>query len=123
MLIFYAGTSSNALVGDSRQIGTDTKQRQVPRLLIIDGQQRLTSLYAVLKNMTVLRDDYSSQKISIAFRPKDGSFEVADAAIRRDPEYIHNISELWAGQTTYLDKESMIVWIRNRMSKVDTLYS
>ncbi len=37
---------------------------------------------------------------SLAFRPKDGSFEVTDAAIRRDPEYISNISELWAGHTS-----------------------
>jgi hypothetical protein len=39
-------------------------------------------------------------KKSLAFRPKDGSFEVTDAAIRRDPEYISNISELWAGHTS-----------------------
>src|SRR5262249_56775420 len=31
-----------------RQIGTEEKQK-IPRLLIVDGQQRLTSLYAVLQ--------------------------------------------------------------------------
>ena len=91
---------SNGMVGINRAIGIDTKQKNVPRLLIVDGQQRLTSLYAVLKNAPVKRDDYTDQKISIAFRPNDGTFEVTDAAIEKDPEYIPNISELWAGQTS-----------------------
>jgi hypothetical protein len=79
-----------------RQIGTDAKQK-VPRLLIVDGQQRLTSLYAVIKGVPVVRRDYSQERIYIAFRPKDQKFDVTDAAIRRDPEYIPDISELWSG--------------------------
>jgi len=80
-----------------RQIGTDVKQK-VPRLLIVDGQQRLTSLYAVLKGVSVVRKDYSQERIRIAFRPIDEKFEVTDAAIRRDPEYIADISQLWSGK-------------------------
>lgn len=79
-----------------RQIGTDVKQK-VPRLLIVDGQQRLTSLYAVMKGISVLRKDYSQERIHIAFRPRDQKFEVADAAIRRDPEFVSDISQLWSG--------------------------
>lgn len=78
-----------------RQIGTDQKQK-VPRLLIVDGQQRLTSLYAVLQGKPIMRKDYTSQHIHIAFRPKDAKFEVTDAAIRRDPEFIEDISQLWS---------------------------
>jgi uncharacterized protein with ParB-like and HNH nuclease domain len=37
----------NAFAESSRTIGTDTKQKP-PRLVIVDGQQRLTSLYAVI---------------------------------------------------------------------------
>ncbi len=48
----------NGLPNGGRQIGTDTKQK-VPRLLIVDGQQRLTALYAVLTGKQVLRKDYS----------------------------------------------------------------
>ena len=81
-------------------IGSDIKQKNIPRLLIVDGQQILTSLYAVLKNIPVKRHDYTDQQISIAFRPKDGRFEVTDAAIIHDPEYIPNISELWSGNTS-----------------------
>lgn len=82
-----------------RQIGTDVKQK-VPRLLIVDGQQRLTSLYAVMKGIPVLRKDYSQRQIHIAFRPRDEKFEVTDAAIRRDPEFIAEISQLWSGGLT-----------------------
>ncbi len=92
-LLFWANGAPNG----HRHIGTDSKQR-IPRLLIVDGQQRLTSLYAVLKGVPVVRQDYAQEHISIAFRPRDCKFEVSDAAIRRDPEFIPDISELWAGR-------------------------
>lgn len=87
---------SNEHMTKTRQIGVDRKQHSIPRLLIVDGQQRLTSLYAVLKGKPILTKDYRSQHIKIAFRPGDESFEVADAAIKRDPEYIADISEIWS---------------------------
>jgi len=90
---------SNGVGNGHRQIGTNSKQK-IPRLLIVDGQQRLTSLFAVLKGLPVVRSDYTKNQIQIAFRPKDRKFEVADAAIVRDPEYISNISDLWAGDLT-----------------------
>ena len=86
----------NGLGGVHRQIGANAKQK-IARLLIVDGQQRLTSLYAVIKGIPVVRKDYSEERIFIAFRPKDQKFEVTDAAIRRDPEFIPDISELWSG--------------------------
>lgn len=88
---------ANSLANGVRQIGTETKQK-VPRLLIVDGQQRLTSLFAVLKGQPVVRDDYSVHAIHIAFRPRDSAFEVTDAAIRKDPEFISDITQLWAGE-------------------------
>ncbi len=94
-LLFWA----NGGLDGHRQIGTDTKQK-VARLLIVDGQQRLTSLFAVLKGIPVVREDFRQERVRIAFRPKDSLFEVADAATGRDPEYIADISELWAGSVT-----------------------
>jgi uncharacterized protein with ParB-like and HNH nuclease domain len=88
---------SNGVGNGHKQIGTDRKQN-IPRLLIVDGQQRLTSLYSVLKGKPVLKSDYKPQHIRIAFRPKDAKFEVADAAIQKDPEFIPDISRLWAGE-------------------------
>ncbi|MFA5696409.1 MAG: DUF262 domain-containing protein, partial [Bacilli bacterium] len=38
----------NAFLEETKQIGTDLKQKP-PILLIVDGQQRLTSLFAVVK--------------------------------------------------------------------------
>ena len=91
-LLFWA----NGVNGDHRQIGTDNKQK-VPRLLIVDGQQRLTSLFAVLRGIEIIRENYKKERIFIAFRPRDQKFEVADASIKRDPEWIPDISNLWAG--------------------------
>ncbi|MCL5257282.1 MAG: DUF262 domain-containing protein [Chloroflexi bacterium] len=92
-LLFWA----NGLPNGHRQIGTDAKQK-VPRLLIVDGQQRLTSLYAVIKGIPVVRQDYRQEHIVIAYRPRDGKFDVPDAAIRRDPEFIPDIGQLWSGR-------------------------
>lgn len=91
-LLFWA----NGIGEDHRQIGSNAKQK-VPRLLIVDGQQRLTSLFAVLRGIEVVRENYKKERIYIAFRPKDQKFEVADASIRRDPEWIPDISLLWSG--------------------------
>lgn len=82
-------------VGDkTKQIGVNTHQR-IPDLLIVDGQQRLTSLFAVLKGIAVIRESYETEHIEISFRPTDGQFDVCDAAIRKDPEYLPNISKLF----------------------------
>ena len=92
----------NAATNGARQIGLEGKQHPVPSRLIVDGQQRLTSLYAVFRGQKVLDADYRERQIEVAFRPRDGRFEVADAAIRRDPEWIANISTIWAsGRSSY----------------------
>jgi hypothetical protein len=86
----------NAVVDGARQIGAEGKPHKIPNRLIVDGQQRLTSLYAVFRGKKILDDDYKERQIEVAFNPKTRRFDVADAAIRRDPEWISNISELWA---------------------------
>ena len=91
--LFWQSTSPEGY----KQVGADDKQL-VPHLLIVDGQQRLTSLFAVITGTPIVRDNYRKEKIQIAFRPADQTFEVADAAIRRDPEFISDISELWSGE-------------------------
>lgn len=84
----------NAAADGAKAIGTDGKQK-VPQQLIVDGQQRLTSLYAVIKGVPVLRENYVTETIEIAFNPLLQVFDVADAAIRRNSAYITNISDLW----------------------------
>jgi hypothetical protein len=85
-----------------RQIGTADKSNP-PRLLIVDGQQRLTSLYAVMKGQPVLDEDFDEKRLTISFRPSDATFDVQSAATRRDPEYISNISSIWSGDTDLFD--------------------
>ncbi len=91
LLFWQNGTSWNK----ERTIGTDNKQK-TPRLVIVDGQQRLTSLYAVIKGVPVLRENFKTERIEIAFNPVEEKFEVADAAIRRDKSFIHDISAVWS---------------------------
>jgi hypothetical protein len=45
----------------------------------------------------VIDKNFSERRIEIAFRPADGKLEVADAAIRRDPEFIPDVSVIWSG--------------------------
>ncbi|MBC2834061.1 GmrSD restriction endonuclease domain-containing protein [Paragemmobacter straminiformis] len=85
-----------------KQIGVGAKQFKKASRLVVDGQQRLTSLYAVFRGQKVLDANFKERQIEIAFRPRDGKFEVTDAAIRRDVEWIPNISDLWAsGKSSY----------------------
>ena len=79
---------------DTKVIGDSNKQKS-PSLLIVDGQQRLTSLYAVIRREAVLRENFQREHIRIAFRPQSGTFEVPDATTERDPEYILDISEVF----------------------------
>jgi len=88
----------NALTDDSKAIGIDQKQK-IPRLLIVDGQQRLTSVYAVMRGIPVVRENYDSERIEIAFNPLQETFEVSDAAIKRDKTFLSDISVLWMDNT------------------------
>lgn len=90
-LLFWAKGQPNRV----RQIGLEEKGHKIPSLLIVDGQQRLTSLYAVFRGKPVLDENFQERRLKIGFRPRDGRFEVTDAAIEKDPEFIPDISELW----------------------------
>lgn len=78
----------------TRQVGGGDRER-VAKLLIVDGQQRLTSLYAVLAGEPVLTKAFKTQTIQIAFNPEQESFDVADASIRNNPEYLPDVTALW----------------------------
>jgi uncharacterized protein with ParB-like and HNH nuclease domain len=81
---------------DAELKGIGVKNHQAaPKLAIVDGQQRLTSLYAVVKGVEVLRANFKKERIQIAFNPLSGRFDVADAAIRKDKAFIPDISILW----------------------------
>ena len=93
-LLFWA----NPHISGHRAIGTDAKALP-PSQVIVDGQQRLTSLYAVVKGVPVVRSNYQIERIRIAFNPVEERFEVTSAAIERDRSFIPDISKLWDDET------------------------
>jgi Protein of unknown function DUF262 len=79
---------------DSHKLGTSPGSSKGLKM-IVDGQQRLTSLYAVMKGRAVLTEDNKLQRIRIAFNPLTEEFAVANAANENDPEWLTDISEIW----------------------------
>lgn len=86
---------ANAELEETKAFQGCDKTNKVPKLLIVDGQQRLTLLYEVFRSKKVINEASGEASIKIAFRPSDGKFEVADSAIQNDPEFINNISNIW----------------------------
>jgi len=104
--------------GEHRTIGTDQKQK-IPRLLIVDGQQRLTSLYSVIKAVPVLDKNFRHTRIRIAFNPLEEKFEVTNPAIEKDVAWIADISELWKLHTsTYAFIKAYLQRLREKLQIV-----
>ncbi|MDQ3347742.1 MAG: DUF262 domain-containing protein [Acidobacteriota bacterium] len=107
---------------DARALGAERPGLRATTL-VIDGQQRLTSLYAVIRGVEVVGKDGAMRKIMIAFRPRDGRFDVADAAIRNDPEFLPNVTELWDGRRLPSQlRRDLINALRDKGRAVDDKY-
>jgi hypothetical protein len=91
--LFWRNSSPGA-----KQIGIKTHQLACDRM-IVDGQQRLTSLYAVMRGIPVVDENYREARIEIGFNPLDGSFAVTSAAHRKDRQWIPDISAIWRANT------------------------
>ena len=85
-------------VGSTR-IGAEGKQAE-PSLLVVDGQQRLTSLYAVFKGAPVYTEDFEKVHIRISFNPVRERFEVANSQTANDPEWVEDVSTLLHSATS-----------------------
>lgn len=85
---------------ESRAIGINEKNLEA-QSHIIDGQQRLTSLYSVIKKAKVVNADDKELTIELSFRPYDEKFEVSNAATKINPEYFSDISGLFDNTQTY----------------------
>jgi hypothetical protein len=77
---------------DSRAINPDANREASHQ--IVDGQQRLTSLYAALKGRAVRDHDYNDKSIVISFKPFDERFEVPNASTK-SAEWIPDIAALF----------------------------
>lgn len=89
------------ILGKKKSIGVDEHSYESPKEVIIDGQQRLTSLYAVMKGKKVVNSNYVEKSIVISYCPLQDKFEVGYQATKRDPEWIYNISEIFTSTSTY----------------------
>ena len=106
-----------SVVEGTKTIGTNSKQKP-PRLLVVDGQQRLTSLYAVMTGTPVIREGYDAEKIEISFNPLQEKFEVADATTRNNRQFLSNISEIWDIDADFDDVKANYI---ERMKEVQEL--
>ncbi len=79
---------------DAKAIGVDPKT-QPAKAKIVDGQQRLTSLYAVMTGEPVVDDEYRREPIRIAFNPFAERFEVQSAALKRSPDWVPDIADVF----------------------------
>ncbi len=80
--------------GKDKFIGTDEKSYKSAKSLVIDGQQRLTALYAAMYGIYVVDKNYNDRAIRIAFNPMNKKFDVWSAAIEKNPNYVPDISKL-----------------------------
>jgi hypothetical protein len=117
-LVFWHTSSER----DARGLGADRPELRA-QTLVIDGQQRLTSLFAVMNGVQIIGRDGDARRINIAFRPRDGRFEVTDAAIRKDPEFIPDVTDLWSGSRTKQQiRRELLSALREKARVVDERY-
>ena len=72
------------------------------RMILIDGQQRVTALAAAVLGQQVVNKDYRKVHIRIAFHPIREEFKVADAATLKDPAWIPDVSSIIGGEVGLL---------------------
>ena len=89
------------LLDKKKTIGVDQHSYDTPKEVIIDGQQRLTSLYAVIKGKKVINSKFDEKSIIISYCPLGNRFEVGTNATKRDPEWIYNISDLFTNNNVF----------------------
>lgn len=82
-----------------KPIGVGDHSYTVPSAVIIDGQQRLTSLYAVMKGKKVVNSKYDEKSIIISYHPLLNKFEVGYQATMRDKEWVYNISDIFTSSS------------------------
>ena len=85
---------------NNRTIGVNAHGYASPREVIIDGQQRLTSLYAIMKGQKVINAQFKPKEIVISYNPVQNKFEVANSTTKNSVEWIPNISSLFTSQSS-----------------------
>lgn len=94
-------------------IGKNEKIYKRPNDLVIDGQQRLTALLAAMYGVTIMDKNYKERAIRISFNPLTREFAVWTPAFEKTPEWISEISQVFAA-----DEEHNISKFRKAYIKI-----
>lgn len=73
------------------------------KMILIDGQQRITALTAAVLGQPVVNKEYRKVRISIAFHPIEERFEVSNPAITKNSAWISDVSPLVGGEVDLFD--------------------
>lgn len=84
-------------VGAALKGGTVAAHQQI----LIDGQQRVTALRAAVAGLPVVDKRYRRGRITIAFNPVSEVFETATPVLRKNPEWIADISAFFNAPSSY----------------------
>lgn len=83
--------------------------------ILIDGQQRVTAIEAAIAGQDIIDKNYKKKRIKIAFNPIREKFEVSNAAIIKNTEWISDISQVftdnfseWSFISEYCKKNKLI---------------
>ena len=76
-------------------IGENKKIYEIPKQLVIDGQQRLTALVAAMYAVKVKDKNYTEREIKISFNPMTREFAVWTPAVEKDQEWISRVSDVF----------------------------
>lgn len=68
------------------------------KMILIDGQQRVTALTAAVLGQQVINKDYKKARITIAFHPLEQKFEVTNPAIRKNSAWIDDVAAIISGE-------------------------
>ena len=95
-----------------QSVGAKLKGGQVAahQQILIDGQQRITALRAAVAGLPVIDRRYRSIRIVIAFNPITEEFATLTPFIRRNPQWIPDISE-------YFNTESSLTFARDYLER------
>lgn len=84
-----------------KQIGTNDKNYKRSEDLVIDGQQRLTSLLAAMFGIKVKDKKFKERSIRIVFNPLTAVFEVWSNRYEKDPFWINDISKAFEADANH----------------------
>lgn len=86
-----------------QSVGAALKGGQVAahQQILIDGQQRVTALRAAVAGLPVVDKRYRKARITIAFNPVIEAFETTTPVLRKNPEWIADISEFFTAASSY----------------------